>query len=189
VINLVTYVVSTHANSVASTREINAVLPFGAVLAARLLARRLMAARLVPLLVVVLAGYLLGLAHEIIQPEVPAQNQQLTSWLAARHLDSGLSGYWEANVVSLTSGERVQIRAVTVHDGRLIHGTLETKSEWFNPDRSRASFVVIFPGSGAYPGFTSTQAVLATFGPPAGTYHVGRYLVLVWDRNLLRELG
>ncbi|HEY2442531.1 MAG TPA: hypothetical protein VGI31_05315 [Streptosporangiaceae bacterium] len=189
VINLVTYVLSTHANSVASTREINAVLPFGAVLAARLLARRLMAARLVPLLAVVLAGYLLGLAHEIIQPEVHAQNQQLTSWLAARHLDSGLSGYWESNVVSLTSGERVQIRAVTVHDGRLIHGTLETKAQWFNPDRSSANFVVIFPGSGAYPGFTGTQAVLATFGPPARTYHVGRYQVLVWDGNLLRELG
>ena len=64
-----------------------------------------------PLLLLVLLGYLAGLAHEISQPPVAAQNQQLTSWLEARHLHYGLSGYWESNVVTLTSGDRVQIRA------------------------------------------------------------------------------
>jgi hypothetical protein len=40
-----------------------------------------------------------------------------------------------------------------------------------------------------YPGFTQERAVLATFGQPARTYHVGSYTVLVWDKNLLSELG
>jgi hypothetical protein len=104
------------------------VLPFSAALAGRLLggqilggrrlAGRLKAARLVSLLLaVVLLGYLAGLARELTQPAAEAQNQQLTSWLVARHLHSGLSGYWESNVVTLTSGDRVQIRAVAPSDG------------------------------------------------------------------------
>jgi hypothetical protein len=47
---------------------------------------------------------------------------------------------------------------------------------------------VLFPGVAGYPGFTQQRAVLTTFGQPERTYHVGAYTVLVWNRNLLREL-
>jgi hypothetical protein len=188
VINLATYVLSTHVQSLPGTREIAAVLPFAAALAGRLLAGRLMVAKLVPLLLVVLLGYLAGLAREISQPPVPAQNQQLTSWLAARHLHTGLSGYWESNVVTLTSGDRVQIRVVSPVRGVLSRGNLESNATWYDPNRHTANFVVLFPGVGEYAGFTDEPAVLATFGKPARTYHVGSYLVLVWNKNLLREL-
>ena len=187
-INLAAYVFSTQAVTVTGTREIGAVLPLTAALAGLLLASRLQAARLVPVLLIVLAGYLVGLAREISQPPVPAQDQQLTSWLAARHLQTGLSGYWESNVVTLASGDRVRIRLVTPAGGRLIRGTVESKAAWYDPRRGRADFVVLFPGVAGYPGFTSVRPVLATFGPPARTYHVGSYVVLVWDKNLLSEL-
>jgi len=197
-INVAIYVLSTKANVVTQTREIAAVLPFSAALAGRLLAGRLTAARLiplllvlllVPLLLVLLLGYLAGLAREITQPPAAAQNQQLTSWLEARHLHAGLSGYWESNVVTVTSGDRVQIRVVAVSGGRLAAGTLESEAQWYDPDRNTANFVVLFPGVAGYPGFTQERAVLATFGQPARTYHVGSYTVLVWNDNLLRELG
>jgi len=187
-LDLAAYVFSTQAVTITGTREIGAVLPLSAALAGRLLAGRLQAARLVPVLLVVLAGYLVGLAHEISQPAVPAQDQRLTSWLAARHLQTGLSGYWESNVVTLTSGDRVRIRLVIPAGGRLIRGTVESKAAWYDPRRGRADFVVLFPGVAGYPGFTSARPVLATFGPPARTYHVGSYVVLVWDKNLLSEL-
>jgi hypothetical protein len=188
-INLAVYVLSTRANVVTQTREIAAVLPFSAALAGRLLAGRLQAAKLVPLLLVVLLGYLAGLAHEISQPPVAAQNQQLTSWLAARHLHTGLSGYWESNVVTLTSGDRIQIRQVKPYAGRLVPSTYESKADWYDPDRNSANFVVLSPGVVAgYPGFSPERAVLATFGKPARTYHVGSYTILVWNSNLLSEL-
>ena len=193
-INLAAYVLSTRAGVITQTREIDVVLPFSAALAGRLLAGRLLAgrlkaAKLVPLLLVVMLGYLLGLAGEISQPPVAAQDQQLTSWLAARHLHTGLSGYWESNVVTLTSGDQVQIRLVNASSGRLVPSTFEGKAQWYDPDRNTANFVVLFPGVAEYRGFTQEQAVLATFGKPARTYHVGSYTVLVWDKNLLRELG
>ena len=197
-VNLAVYVLSTKANVVTQTREIAAVLPFSAALAGRLLggpllggrvlAGRLKAAKLAPLLLVVLLGYLAGLGREISQPPVAAQNQQLTSWLVARHLHTGLSGYWESNVVTLTSGDRVQIRAVGLSGGRLAPSTLESKAQWYDPRRNTASFVVLFPGVAGYPGFTQERAVLATFGQPARTYHVGSYTVLVWNSNLLSRL-
>jgi hypothetical protein len=188
-INLAAYVLSTKANVVSQTREIVAVLPFSAALAGRLLGGRLQASKLVPILLVVLLGYLAGLAREISQPPVPAQNQQLTSWLLARHLRTGLSGYWESNVVTLTSGNQVQIRLVAQSGGRLIPVAFESKTDWYDPKRSTANFVVLSPGGGGYPGFAGKRAALATFGEPARTYHVGAYIVLVWNRNLLSELG
>jgi hypothetical protein len=189
VINVAVYVLSTRANVVSQTREIAAVLPFGAALAGRLLAGRLTAAKLIPILLVVLLGYLAGLGREISQPPVAAQNQQLTSWLEAHHLHTGLSGYWESNVVTLTSGDRVQIRLVNAHDGRLVAGGYELNSDWYDPGRNTANFVVLSPGVAEYPGFSQEPVVLATFGKPARTYHVGSYTVLVWNRNLLTELG
>jgi hypothetical protein len=187
-INVAAYVLSTKANVITQTREIVAVLPFSAALAGRLLAGRLQASKLVPLLLVVLLGYLAGLAREISQPPVAAQNQQLTSWLLARHLHTGLSGYWESNVVTLTSGDRVQIRQVTLSGGRLIPSTFESKTQWYDPEQNSANFVVLFPGVAGYPGFTQERAVLATFGPPARTYRVGSYTVLIWNSNLLTDL-
>jgi hypothetical protein len=191
-VNLAVYVLSTKASTVTQTREIAAVLPFGAALAGRLLGGRVLAglrpaARLVPLLLV-LAGYLAGLGYELSQPPVPAQNQQLTSWLAARHLHTGLSSYWESSVVTLTSGDQVQIRTVSVQRGRLIASHLESDAQWYDPRRATANFVVLFPGVPGYGGFTNERAVVATFGRPARTYRVGSYTVLVWDRNLLTEL-
>jgi len=188
-INLAVYVLSTRANVVSQTREIAAVLPFSAALAGRLLAGRLQAAKLIPLLLVVLLGYLVGLAHEISQPPVAVQNQQLTSWLTTRHLHNGLSGYWESNVVTLTSGDQVQIRLVKPDGGRLVPSTYETKADWYDPARNTANFVVIDPGVAGYPGFTLERAVLATFGKPARTYHVGSYTILFWNENLLGKLG
>jgi hypothetical protein len=189
VINVAAYVLSSKANVVTQTREIVAVLPFSAALAGRLLGGRLQASKLVPVLLVVLLGYLAGFAREIGQPPVAAQNSQLTSWLLARHLHTGLSGYWESNVVTLTSGDRVQIRLVAQSGGRLVPAAFESKTDWYDPKRSTANFVVLSPGGNGYPGFTSRQAALATFGQPARTYHVGSYTILVWNRNLLGELG
>ena len=45
----------------------------------------LSAASLAPVLSLVLCGYLAGLAYEASRPAVPAQSQQLASWLEAHH--------------------------------------------------------------------------------------------------------
>jgi hypothetical protein len=189
-VNIASYVLSTQATSIRTTREMAAVLPFGAVLAGRMLADRVLTIRFAPaVLLLVLAGYLGGLGYELVQRPVPAQNHQLTSWLAAHHLSSGLSGYWAANVVTLTSGDRIHVRALTAEGPRLLRYKWNTDAAWYDPRSQTANFVVFGPPVVGNPGFSARAAVLATFGPPARTYHVGAYQVLVWHKNLLRELA
>jgi hypothetical protein len=189
-INLAAYVLSSQSGSTLSTREIAAVLPFCAVLAGRTLADRVLAVRLAPaLLLVVLAGYLAGLGYELAQPAAPPQNQQLTSWLASHHLDNGLAGFWQSNVVTLTSSNRVQIRQVWAEGSRVVPYRWESDAGWYDPHRNSANFFVLTPGTSEYPGFTDRTAVQATFGAPAHVYHVGPYVVMVWRKNLLSDLG
>jgi hypothetical protein len=196
ILNLAAYAVSTSAVFLPTTREFAPVLPLSAALAARRLgpplARSFRTSRWSPLAVSALAlvglGYLAGLAHEAVQPAVPPQDARLTTWLAAHHLTDGLSGYWEANVVPLTSGNQVRIRLVGTGDGRFAPGSVETNMTWYDPSRYTANFVVIFPGIHGYPGFTSEREALATFGAPARVYHTGRYTILVWNKNLLSQL-
>jgi type IV secretory pathway VirB2 component (pilin) len=188
-VNLASYVFSSQAASVLTTREIAAVLPIGAVLAGRMLACRVLASRYAAAaLLVVLAGYLGGLGYELTRPPVPAQNHQLTSWLAAHRLSSGLSGYWEANVVTLTSGDRVRVRPVTEAGPGLVPYNWNSSGAWYDAGSQTANFVVLTPGVVEYPGFTNAEAVLRTFGRPARVYRVGAYQVLVWHKNLLRDL-
>ena len=193
VINVATFAASTHVQGLPSAREMAPALPFAAALAGRELARPLTAitfARLalLPVLGVVLAGYLAGLGLEITKPAVPPQAQQLTSWLEHHHLGTGLSGYWESNIVTLTSGGRETVRLVDLGGAVLTRGRSEVNAAWYDPARSSADFVVLFPGINGFPGFTSRKQVLATFGKPARTYHVGRYTILYWHKNLLTDL-
>ncbi|HEV2372571.1 MAG TPA: hypothetical protein VGS19_10405 [Streptosporangiaceae bacterium] len=188
VVNLVTYLFSTQATDPHSAREFVAVLPLGAALAARVLAQRLVAARLVPLLVTVLAGYVLSLAHTMSVPAAPAQAQQVTTWLSQHNLHHGLSGYWNSSVVTLTSGDHVQVAPVAVYHHTLIRYEWESDASWYDPAHTYANFVVMAaPTTGGLP-FPWPGAVENAFGPPARTYTVGRFTVLVWNKNLLTQL-
>jgi len=194
VVNFVGFIVTTRVYNVAAAREIAPLLPFAAALAARELAPRL--GRLAPqlrraaltALGLIAAGYLAGLGLELTTPPTPPQDASLTSWLAAHPIGTGLSGYWQASVVTLTSGERDAVRPVIISGDRIVPAKTEIKADWFDPARSSADFVVLFPGISGYPGFTDRRAVLATFGKPARTYHVGAYTILWWHKNLLADL-
>lgn len=190
------YVVGVHAAVLENAREVSSLVPFGAVLAARQLApylesrpsgRRIA----VPVLGLVLAGYVAGLATELTVPAAPPENSQLTAWLIRHPLGgAGLSGYWQSNVVTLTSRQRVLIRPVSSAGGQISPRLTETKKEWWDPRRSYADFVVLTPYKDAYgyPGFPHGAAALKSFGPPARVYHVGPYTIWQWHKNLLSTM-
>jgi hypothetical protein len=196
-VNFIAFVATAHVFNITSAREIAPVLPFTAALAGRELgaqlgvpARRARWLRrgAVAALGLVLAGYLAGLGLELTAPIAPPQDAQLTAWLESHPIGTGLSGYWEASVVTLTSGGRAAVRPVTVTDDRLVPTSGQISADWFNPARSRVDFVVLFPGIDGYPGFGDRQAVVATFGKPGRTYQVGPYTILWWPKNLLADL-
>jgi hypothetical protein len=205
-INLAIFLVSTSVSWLPTMREIDVVLPFSAALAGRQLGPRVAslarpaAMWATAVLALVGAGYLAGLGHEITQPVSPTPVQRLAAWLEAHHLTNGMSGYWESNVVTLTSSNQVRVRLVEIGHGllapgggtasMLTAGVREDYSGWYSPTRATANFVLLYPGSAAFPGFTDRAVVLTTFGKPAQTYYADGFTVLVWPHaNLLTELG
>ncbi|HTU75392.1 MAG TPA: hypothetical protein VMG38_17910 [Trebonia sp.] len=205
VANLVTFVVGTHAVELTYTHEMSDVLPFGAALAGRVLAGYIGAIRIgtvrvaVPVLCLALVGYLGGTAYELRQPRLPAQNAQLATWLQDHDLHYGLSGYWAANIVTLSTQQQVRVLPLNrTKQGKFVVATQLVKRAWFDPRQSTANFVVLFPsykGLEPFTGFTglvgfSYEAnALATFGKPARTYHFEQYTILVWNKNLLADMA
>jgi len=191
-VNLAAYLAGVQAVNITSTREIAAALPFAAALAGRRLGGPVLARSALRLtLAVVLGGYAAMLGYAAAQPAAPPQYADLAAWLPARHLTTGLSGYHQANIVTLESGGAVTLRAVAPTAGGLIGAyRWNAAAGWFDPARQRADFLVLIakgqPGSA---GLTSAEAT-ATFGRPARVYRYREYLILVWPRgeNLLARL-
>jgi hypothetical protein len=191
-VNVASYMFSLHAVDVLGAREIAAVLPFGAVLAGRLLAgpitRRARARTwLRPALGLIAAGYLGTLAYGAAQSPAPPANQVLATWLAAHGLTDGLAGYWQANSTTLASGGRVRVSAVTqAPPGQLVPYEWETDDAAYDPTQRDATFMVT-AGPAALP--WAQSAALRTFGHPQHTYTFDGYTVMVWNTNLLLHLG
>jgi hypothetical protein len=171
-------------------RYIAPMLPAAAVLSGRVLAGRLISARLLPLLGVALLGYAVALASGAMKPSAPTVNQQLADWLAARHFDYGLSGYWKGSSITVITGQRVRIRPIQPSPlGLGLGPTIEAQASWYDPHQYFADFVIVpaGPTSNTPPDPTLSE-VRAAFGQPRHTYRVGADLVLFYGRNLLPEV-
>jgi hypothetical protein len=179
---------STLPRTLWDTRQISAVLPFGAVLAGRLLAGDLVRARLVPALAVVLACYTAALGFDAAQPSIPAHDQSLANWLVAHDFKYGLSTYFESNITTLDSGGRVHLVGVSWGAGKSVPRAYQSDASWYDSSLHYANFVVN-TAADQPPNVIPSGDLRRAFGPPARIYHDGPYTILVWNKNLLADLG
>jgi len=201
VICVVTYFLLFRISNIYSTHEIGPVLALGAALAGRLLGgplaracgllagpgrpTRLAAVSTLTALTVLLACYGAMLGFGAAQQQTPPANAALAVWLQRHGLSSGLAGYWEASVVTVESEGAITMGSVTpLRGGRLAPRHWEQDMRIFDPADHRANFVVLAPDSPM-----SEHDVLQTFGPAARVYRFKTYTILVWDKNLLPDLG
>jgi len=193
IVLLAAYVVRGNPNVAGSAHEIAAVLPVGAVLAGRLLAGTLARGRLlIPALALVLGCYAGIEVHNTIQQRPSDPNAQVAAWLAAHHLSYGLADYWNANAMTVDSGNQVRVRYVSRIGDKLVQRPWESESSWYDPAQHDATFLVTpGPASVCSPGTPAgwEAAARATFGPPSGTYRVAGFTILVWPKNLLEDLA
>jgi hypothetical protein len=191
-VNMGAFLVTERAVDAGSAREIAPVLPFAAALAARELSPAL--GRLPRpagcVLIVMGIGYLGGLGLELTAPAAPPQGAALTAWLESHRLaGAGLGGYWQASVVTLTSGGAVAIRPIADAGGGIGEHPGEVNNAWFDPRRSTARFVVLSPDEPGYPGYADYLAVRAAWGAPARVYRVGQDTIWDWpEKNLLSTI-
>jgi hypothetical protein len=216
VANIFAYIPSTLADhSALNTREIAPVLPFAAVLAARMLGDRLLAGPLATIrlpgrrfgvrlvagsLVVLLGWYSYGLWRQADTPAAPEPYAQLAAYLERNHLSYGLGGYWQASVITVETGGAVTIRAVT--PACLQPYLWEAKSEWYQASQHHANFLLLSNVPGYFDKFAVSSGALLLlnnwYGDPkyvqTGTYKIVNgyrqyeYQARVYPVNLLSPM-
>jgi hypothetical protein len=188
VVNIALYML-TNASGLAA-HEVAIIVPFGAVLAGRVLPRlrvpswaRLTAGALG---ICVLAGYTAGLGWELAQPAQPMANTQLATWLEEHQLSYGLSGYWTSSSVTIDGDGKVAVRALMQYTMR--RDLWMTDEQWYNPALHYANFIVLDSEPGYFTHWEPTALIKKYFGTPDRVYHDGPYTIEVWNHNLLPEI-
>ena len=177
VLNLLAYIPSTLADhSALNVREIAPVLPFGAVLAGRMLGDRLLALgpmirfrlprisrplrlRLIVIPLVALFGwYSFGLYRQADTPAAANPFTGLEQFLEANNLSYGLGGYWDASVITVDTGGAVTIRAVS--PSCMQPYAWENKIEWYDKNQNVANFLLLSNESGYFTSFAVRASAL-----------------------------
>jgi hypothetical protein len=185
VINIASYLVSTLAGP-KSQHDLVAVLPCGAVLAARaLVPDRLPDWRKALVACAVAVCVALVPLSAVAASSKPTGGHYVTliGWLRGQGLRYGLAGYWQASAVSLESGNQVQVRTVLVKGREITPQYWETNTLWYDPARYYANFVLANITGAGLP--ASYEQV---FGRPASTHRVGNVEVMIYHKNLLRQV-
>lgn len=108
--------------------------------------------------------------------------QPLAHWLADHHLTYGLASYWNAEPITIFSGDEVQVRQIYLESGGFLPQAWNAQRQWYSPALHDADFVIAqdLPSSP----LTSAEAE-ASFGTPSAVYRVNGLVVLVYPYNLL----
>ena len=189
VLNVAVYALSMLPDTSYANREVVSVLPFGAVLAGRVLADRLIQARLVPILATVGCCYLAALGYSLRVPQAPTHDAALIRWLGSHHLTTGLGTYAEG--ASYDLGSHGTILIIVPNFGRdvAVRGLqlFEEKASDFDPRLHYANFVLSTSQDG--PSFYVNPAfAIREFGKPAHTYHYSVWTIMTWNKNLLTQI-
>jgi hypothetical protein len=191
--NLLAYIPSTLADhSALNVREIAPVLPFGAVLAGRMLGDRLLALgpmirvrlprisrplrlRLIVIPLVVLFGwYSFGLFRQADTPAAANPFTGLEQFLESNNLSYGLGGYWDASVITVDTDGAVTIRAVS--PSCMQPYEWENKLDWYAPPNV-ANFLLLSNETGYFTSFAVRGSALARLNVtfPGGKRHTLDY--------------
>ena len=184
VVNVAVFFLSSFAWT-AKPHEIAAVLPCGAILAARALVPPRIVRR--PLAAGALAATALlaavPLAYAATRPVFTSEQAPLVAWLEAHGLAHGLATYRDGASATVLSGNRIQLRVVHVGATSLGDSRYEVNPQWYAAARNYANFVVANSGQRL-----PAALVEHHFGKSAAIYQVQGWTVLVYRKNLFRLL-
>ncbi|MEV4135733.1 hypothetical protein AB0J72_26655 [Dactylosporangium sp. NPDC049742] len=185
-VNLAAFIASTQAGDIGSARQIVAVLPFGAVLSARVWGERLLTAGPAVRRIGAVAGVILVVAFATqsagAKPQ-PPEAHEVAEYLVAHDLRYGLGSYWGSNVITLASNGRTQVAPVIGPDIRSYRW--ESDADWYDATKHDARFLVVDLKHARY---GTVDAAVAQFGVPVERHDFGRWALLIYDHNLLAGL-
>ena len=173
-------------SGVPGARYLVATVVFASVLSGRIVAQawqRLRPGRMTRAICVVGVAVSLcfaaGLGCTLAQPVAAQSASTLASFLEAHHLRNGVGGYWAASITTVESRGAVTVRPVLADpDGKLGRYMKLSSANWY----AGQQFQFLVYETPVYQGVDSASAT-KTWGPPAHTYVVGGYHVLVWSNT------
>ena len=180
--NLVVYTLSALVNADAP-HDIIAIVPMGAVLAARALVPERLTSRVAVLAACGLAGVaaLVPMSLSAARPLTrPTSAAVLSTWLSAHGLHYGLGNYWNASGVTVQSGNQVQVRTIQTTGREMTSYAWESDDSWYDPAEHYANFVIVSPNA-----TPSLANVIRVFGRPVSTNLVSGDKILIYKKNLL----
>jgi hypothetical protein len=201
-INFAVFVVS-GAVGLDGYREIAAVLACGGVLAARAVVPAEIRWPKVSAAIAIAAGLVALLPLSAAAGRAPAgpaygpapgnggaaPMAPLVAWLEAHRVSYAVSNYWNASVVTVATGGRVQVRTLDYTRGTNGRGMgfrqpfWEANSLWYDPARHDARYAIA-----QAKGYTAA-VYERFFGKPTAVYQVGTdWVVLQYPQNLLPKV-
>jgi hypothetical protein len=207
VINIAVYIVSTLPSPAPSgAREIVAVVPCGAILAARACVPGRMVGAVRAWVATAAAGIvaLLPLAVASTLPPTAPAIAPVAAWLEAHGLRYGIAGYWEASALTVQSGNAVQVRAINPPPAggkNLVIAEWETDSSWYSPSQHAATFVIAdISAPHGQISAAKFERYLARhdrlpaavfegyLGRPVAVHRVAGVFILIYQQNLLTQI-
>lgn len=173
-----------------NSREMVAVVPCGAILAARAFVPARITGALRAWTAVAVAGAV-ALVPLITAATVPPQSSAavgLAAWLEAHGLTYGIGGYWDASAVTVESGNRVQVRAVRIRYNGVAAYDWETVGSWYNPAQHKALFVIADSVKKPTLTYISIHQFERWLGKPAAVDVVAGRYVLIYKHNVLLKV-
>ncbi|HEX6488854.1 MAG TPA: hypothetical protein VF137_08310 [Candidatus Dormibacteraeota bacterium] len=134
-----------------------------------------------------------GIASTLQQPPAPPSTViPVLAYLEANGYQRGYAPYWDANYSTVESDGRLQVRPLRADAGRLAPMPWSVDRAWYEPGPASAGARFVFFREAATAAAADAAGDLgiyldtatATFGPPAQTYHVAGYTILVWDHDI-----
>jgi hypothetical protein len=187
VINLFAYVVL-YPGSGSTVREVAPVFGLGGALAGRVLAEPLLRRRLEPLLALGAVAVLVAAVPPLVVATAPPPaSSALAVFLEDHNLTRGVAGYWNADSTTLDTQGRVVIVPVKYYRGHGLEPLLwEIQPGLFDSSDHDANFLVATAPGG--PSSVTPAEAVAAFGPPYRQYSYQGDTIMVWHKNLLRQL-
>lgn len=128
-----------------------------------------------------------GKIHEIIKYEYPDSNinsHELISFLEENNLEYGYASFWNASNNTVLSKEKVKIRHIIKSGEEYVMHNWFNKNCWYEEP---AKFVLINNDEEIFG--VDERSVIAYFGEPVTKREIKNYTVLIYDKELSKELG
>jgi hypothetical protein len=185
-VSLVAYVVGHGAKDLTTVRYLAPATIFGAILAGRI---GVTSAGCFPHFYAGVAAlavvYGALFAKGLLSPPAPNPFIELAGWLEKKHLEYGYGTFWTSSITTVSSENRVKVRSLETNQSHLEPRRWMSDQEWYLGTPAR--FFVFYTDNESW--FARDDNVelataIHTFGLPNEMSSVGKFTVLIWDKDI-----